>query len=115
MYTIRRFDETAHDLFTQRILIGPIHISIGQEAVGVGVSANLGPRDLVVSNHRGHGHALAKGAPVKPLLVELCARATGCYRGKGGSVHIAHLPNGVVGSNGNVGGGNGGARMAAGC
>jgi TPP-dependent pyruvate/acetoin dehydrogenase alpha subunit len=105
MYRIRRFEETAYDLYNQRILIGPIHTYIGQEAVGVGVSAHLGTGDLVVSNHRGHGHAIAKGVPTDILLAELCGRATGCCGGKGGSMHAAYMPKGVVGSNGIVGAG----------
>jgi len=105
MYRIRRFEETAYDLFTQRILIGPIHTYIGQEAIGVGISANLRTSDLVVSNHRGHGHAIAKGVPTDVLLAELCGRATGCCGGKGGSMHAAYMKTGVVGSNGIVGAG----------
>lgn len=105
MYRIRRFEETAYDLFTQRILIGPIHTYIGQEAISVGISAHLGTSDLVVSNHRGHGHAIAKGVPTDILLAELCGRATGCCGGKGGSMHAAYMQKGVVGSNGIVGAG----------
>jgi pyruvate dehydrogenase E1 component alpha subunit len=105
MYRIRRFEETAYELFAQHVLIGPIHTYIGQEAIAVGISANLRASDLVVSNHRGHGHAVAKGVPVDMLLAELCGRATGCCRGKGGSMHVAYMEAGVVGSNGIVGAG----------
>lgn len=105
MRAIRRFEETAYDLYGQRVMLGPIHTSIGQEAVAVGVCDNLRADDLVVSNHRGHGHAVAKGAPIDRLLAELCARATGVCRGKGGSMHIADMAHGVVGSNGIVGAG----------
>jgi pyruvate dehydrogenase E1 component alpha subunit len=100
MRAIRRFEETAYDLYGQRVLLCPIHASIGQEAVAVGVCDNLRLDDLVVSNHRGHGHAVAKGAPVDRLLAELCARATGVCRGKGGSMQIADMAHGVAGSNG---------------
>ena len=68
MYRIRRFEETAYDLFTQRILIGPIHTYIGQEAIGVGISASLRTSDFVVSNHRGHGHLIAKGGDLGRML-----------------------------------------------
>jgi TPP-dependent pyruvate/acetoin dehydrogenase alpha subunit len=105
MYTIRRFEETVYRLFNERVIIGPLHTYIGEEAIGVGISANLKKTDLVVSNHRGHGHAISKGIPLNILMAELCARATGCCHGKGGSMHIANLENGVIGSNGIVGAG----------
>lgn len=81
---------------------GPLHLSTGQEAVPVGVCKHLGPSDLLTSTHRGHGHTLAKGAKVEPMLCELFGRATGTNRGKGGSMHIADFSVGMLGANGVV-------------
>jgi TPP-dependent pyruvate/acetoin dehydrogenase alpha subunit len=81
---------------------GPLHLSTGQEAVAVGVCANLAPGDLLTSTHRGHGHTLAKGADVNRMMAELFGRATGTNKGKGGSMHIADFAVGMLGANGVV-------------
>jgi acetoin:2,6-dichlorophenolindophenol oxidoreductase subunit alpha len=81
---------------------GPLHLSTGQEAVAVGVCANLTPADLLTSTHRGHGHTLAKGADVNRMMAELFGRATGTNKGKGGSMHIADFGVGMLGANGVV-------------
>ena len=81
---------------------GPLHLSTGQEAVAAGVCAHLGVRDLLTSTHRGHGHTLAKGAAVVPMMCELFGRATGTNKGKGGSMHIADFSVGMLGANGVV-------------
>jgi TPP-dependent pyruvate/acetoin dehydrogenase alpha subunit len=81
---------------------GPLHLSTGQEAVAVGVCANLTREDLLTSTHRGHGHTLAKGADVNRMMAELFGRATGTNKGKGGSMHIADFSVGMLGANGVV-------------
>ena len=81
---------------------GPLHLSTGQEAVAVGVCKHLAHRDLLTSTHRGHGHTLAKGASVVPMMCELFGRASGTNKGKGGSMHIADFHVGMLGANGVV-------------
>jgi pyruvate dehydrogenase E1 component alpha subunit len=81
---------------------GPLHLSTGQEAVAVGVCKHLTHQDLLTSTHRGHGHTLAKGAAVVPMMCELFGRATGTNQGKGGSMHIADFSVGMLGANGVV-------------
>jgi pyruvate dehydrogenase E1 component alpha subunit len=81
---------------------GPLHLSTGQEAVPAGVCAHLAPTDLLTSTHRGHGHTIAKGAGTTAMMCELFGRATGCNRGKGGSMHIADFSVGMLGANGVV-------------
>jgi len=81
---------------------GPLHLSIGQEAVPAGVCAHLQHEDLLTSTHRGHGHTLAKGAGVRGMMAELYGRATGSNGGKGGSMHIADFSVGMLGANGVV-------------
>ena len=81
---------------------GPLHLSIGQEAVAAGVCHNLQREDLLTSTHRGHGHTLAKGASAERMMCELFGRATGYNRGKGGSMHIADFSVGMLGANGVV-------------
>jgi pyruvate dehydrogenase E1 component alpha subunit len=81
---------------------GPLHLSTGQEAVPAGVCANLARTDLLTSTHRGHGHTIAKGADTTAMMCELFGRASGCNRGKGGSMHIADFSVGMLGANGVV-------------
>ena len=81
---------------------GPLHLSTGQEAVAVGVCKHLTHADLLTSTHRGHGHTLAKGASLVPMMCELFGRASGTNKGKGGSVHIADFSVGMLGANGVV-------------
>ncbi|MEP6875405.1 MAG: thiamine pyrophosphate-dependent dehydrogenase E1 component subunit alpha [Burkholderiales bacterium] len=81
---------------------GPLHLSTGQEAVAAGVCKHLSHQDLLTSTHRGHGHTLAKGAAVVPMMCELFGRATGTNQGKGGSMHIADFSVGMLGANGVV-------------
>ena len=83
----------------------PIHLCIGQEAIAVGVCATLNQDDYVSSNHRGHGHYLAKGGDLKAMIAELYCRETGCSKGRGGSMHLIDTSVGLVGSSSIVGGG----------
>ncbi|MBL8334189.1 MAG: thiamine pyrophosphate-dependent dehydrogenase E1 component subunit alpha [Rubrivivax sp.] len=84
---------------------GPLHVSIGQEAVAAGVCAQLQHADLLTSSHRGHGHTLAKGADMRRMMAELFGRRDGTNGGKGGSMHIADFGVGMLGANGVVGAG----------
>jgi TPP-dependent pyruvate/acetoin dehydrogenase alpha subunit len=100
MLTIRGFEETISDLFSQGLIHGTTHLCIGQEAVPTGISALLTPRDLTLSNHRGHGHFLARGADPMRLFAELLGRVDGYCRGKGGTQHLSCVELGHLGSNG---------------
>lgn len=105
MIRIRAFEETALAAHKAGEIPGPLHVSIGQEGVAAGVCANLDREDRLTSNHRGHGHALAKGAEPGPMFLELYGRDGGYCRGKGGSMHIADFSVGMLGANGVVAGG----------
>ncbi len=105
MLQIRHFEQAVAKAFLAGQIPGFLHSSIGQEAVAVGVCASLREDDYVVSTHRGHGHVLAKGADLNEMMAEIYGKATGCCRGKGGSMHIADFNRGIVGANGIVGGG----------
>ncbi|MFD2767407.1 thiamine pyrophosphate-dependent dehydrogenase E1 component subunit alpha [Micromonospora eburnea] len=99
---IRRFEERAIDLVRSGDIPG-IHPCIGQEAAAAGVCAALRPDDVVLSNHRGHGHLLAKGCDPGRLMAELLGRVTGVGHGGGGSLHPADLDNHVYGATATVG------------
>jgi acetoin:2,6-dichlorophenolindophenol oxidoreductase subunit alpha len=101
----RRFEETVHEQFEAGLVPGPLHLSIGQEAVAVGACCELRVTDAVVSTHRGHHHCLAKGAAPDRLMAELLGRRSGYSHGRGGSMHIAVPEIGLIGTNGIVGGG----------
>ncbi|MFQ5666807.1 MAG: thiamine pyrophosphate-dependent dehydrogenase E1 component subunit alpha, partial [Candidatus Binatia bacterium] len=84
---------------------GFVHVSIGEEAVPAGVCAALTKADYITTTHRGHGHMLAKGGELKPMMAEIFGRATGYCKGKGGSMHIVSYELGILGANGIVGAG----------
>ena len=105
MQTIRRFEEVACQLLVERRIPASLHASIGQEAVAVGICAGLARSDLIVSNHRGHGHCIAKGVDLRMMMAELMGKASGTNRGRGGSMHVADPDLGVLGANGIVGAG----------
>ncbi len=105
MILIREFDERAIQLRVAGKIYGAVHPYVGQEAVAVGVCANLTARDRVTSTHRGHGHCIAKGADIRRMMAELFGRVDGYCKGKGGSMHIADFAVGMLGANGIVGGG----------
>lgn len=102
MLRIRFHEETIKDLFNKGLIGGTTHLCIGQEAVAAGVIAQLRPDDFIVSTHRGHGHMLAKGGQLKPMLAEILGRQDGYCKGKGGSMHIASIQLGNLGANGIV-------------
>ncbi|MEA2604869.1 MAG: acetoin:2,6-dichlorophenolindophenol oxidoreductase subunit alpha [Acidobacteriota bacterium] len=103
MGLIREFEERLKTLVERGVPVGPVHFYTGQEAVAVGVCAALGPKDWIASTHRGHGHCIAKGVEVRPMMAELYGKATGTNRGKGGSMHITDVRVGMLGVNPIVG------------
>jgi pyruvate dehydrogenase E1 component alpha subunit len=105
MRTIREFEERLHREFATGEIPGFVHLYAGEEAIAAGVIGHLGPDDYVASTHRGHGHAIAKGCDVGSMMAEIYGKKTGICHGKGGSMHIADLDQGMLGANGIVGGG----------
>ena len=105
MLRIRFHEEAIKTLFTQGKIGGTTHLYIGQEAIAAGLVAQLRKDDFISSTHRGHGHMLAKGGELKPMLAEILGRADGYCKGKGGSMHIASITLGNLGANGIVSGG----------
>ncbi|MEO1192406.1 MAG: thiamine pyrophosphate-dependent dehydrogenase E1 component subunit alpha [Pseudomonadota bacterium] len=103
MERIRAFERQAElAAIRDQLVLGAIHLSLGQEASAAGVIAALRRDDLLLSTHRGHGHTLAKGADPTAMMAELLGRETGCCGGKGGSMHIADFDVGMLGANGVV-------------
>jgi pyruvate dehydrogenase E1 component alpha subunit len=98
MYEIRFFEQAAGQLYQKGRVKGGVHPYSGQEAVAVGVCACLRPGDLLTSNHRGHGHHIAKGADLKRLMAEVLGKATGYCAGRGGSMHVAAFEVGSLGA-----------------
>lgn len=96
MVLIRRFEERVNELYMQGRIPSTLHLYIGQEAVATGVCANLRQDDHVLSTHRPHGHALAKGMAPRALMAELMGKATGCCHAKGGSMHVGDMRVGMV-------------------
>jgi len=93
MIEIRRFEERVERLFLQEgVLIGPSHLYLGEEAVAAGAIGALKDDDLITSTYRGHGHAIAKGVSMNPLMAELFGKSTGTCKGLGGSMHVAICP-----------------------
>jgi 2-oxoisovalerate dehydrogenase E1 component len=103
MLLIRRTEEQLARAHQRGLVHGACHTYVGQEAVAVGVSAHLRKDDVVFSTHRGHGHALAKGVPPREVMAELYGRASGCSRGRGGSMHLFAPEVGLMGTSGIVG------------
>jgi 2-oxoisovalerate dehydrogenase E1 component len=103
MANIRRTEEQLARSYQTGNIPGACHTYVGQEAVAVGVCAHLRPDDVAFSTHRGHGHALAKGVPPREIMAELFGRATGCSRGRGGSMHLFAPEVGLMGTTGIVG------------
>ena len=102
MTTIRHFEERGIPETGQRQMSASVHSSAGQEAVPTGICAHLSVEDYIGSTHRGHGHCIAKGVDPKHMMAELFGRATGSNKGKGGSMHIADMSKGMLGTNGVV-------------
>ena len=95
MVLIRRFEERVNELYMKGLIPSTLHLYIGQEAVAVGVCANLNDSDYILSTHRPHGHAIAKGVSIKSIMAELYGKADGCCKGKGGSMHVGDINVGM--------------------
>ncbi|MHB1375817.1 MAG: thiamine pyrophosphate-dependent dehydrogenase E1 component subunit alpha [Candidatus Humimicrobiaceae bacterium] len=93
---IREFEERIKLLFLEGKMPGTVHQYIGQEACAVGVCSALAEDDVIASTHRPHGHAIARGIPMKELMAELYGKTTGCCKGKGGSMHLGDLDKGML-------------------
>jgi pyruvate dehydrogenase E1 component alpha subunit len=98
MVRVRKFEERTAELIAQKEIICPTHLYIGQEAVATGVCSALRKDDWVFSTHRSHGHYTAKGGDIKAMMAEMYCRATGCSKGRGGSMHLASPDEGLPGS-----------------
>ncbi len=105
MLRIRRVQERIESLYLQDEMKTPVHLYIGQEAIAVGFCSALDKDDYISSNHRSHGHYLAKGGDLKALIAELYCKTDGCSKGFGGSMHLVDVSVGHVGSSSIVGGG----------
>lgn len=104
MLRIRRVEEAIADRYAEQEMRCPTHLCIGQEAIAVGVCDVLERKDKVFSNHRAHGHYLAKGGDLNAMVAELYGRVTGCCGGRGGSMHLIDLDAGFMGATPIVGG-----------
>ncbi len=116
MVRIRTFEERVYKEFAAGKIPGFVHLYSGEEASAVGACSNLRRDDYITSNHRGHGHLIAKGGKTDRMMAELFGKKSGYNKGKGGSMHIAEMEIGILGANGIVGGGipiAGGAALSA--
>ena len=104
MLRIRRVEEAIAGRYAEQKMRCPTHLCIGQEAIAVGVCDVLARKDKVFSNHRAHGHYMAKGGDLNAMIAELYGRATGCCGGRGGSMHLIDLDAGFMGATPIVGG-----------
>ncbi|WKE64204.1 pyruvate dehydrogenase (acetyl-transferring) E1 component subunit alpha [Gallaecimonas kandeliae] len=104
MLRIRRFEERCAELYMAEKIRGFLHLYIGEEGVAVGMMQALAPDDAVVATYREHGHALARGLDIKAVMAEMFGKASGCSRGRGGSMHIFDGPRRFFGGNAIVAG-----------
>jgi TPP-dependent pyruvate/acetoin dehydrogenase alpha subunit len=100
---IRRAEEEVARIYPTDKIKSPVHLSIGQEAVSVGVCDVLRPDDVVAPTYRGHAAYLAKGGPLRGMFAELYGKATGVAGGKGGSMHIIDMSHNIIGTSAVVG------------
>lgn len=107
MLEIRYAEERIQELFLENVIRGTTHLCIGQEAVSVGMAANIDAQrgDTVTCTYRGHGHALALGMPLRTLMAEMMGKQSGCSKGKGGSMHLTDMSIGLIGTFAIVGAG----------
>ncbi len=103
MVQARLFEEKAAELYTQGHIFGFCHLYIGQEAVVVGIAHNMQLQDSCITSYRDHAHMLTLGVPPTEVMAELCGKATGCSKGKGGSMHMYSRKHNFFGGNGIVG------------
>ena len=99
----RKFEERVQQLFAQGLVHGTTHLGIGEEATAAGTVLAIQPQDYMLATHRGHSQAIAKGTDLNEMMAEILAKETGVCKGKGGSMHIADIDKGVLGSNGVLG------------
>ena len=102
MIKIRYFENKIVELYSSGKMPGIAHLYIGEEAVAIGVCANLTNKDFITSTHRGHGHVIAQGADLKRMMAEILGKKSGYCKGKGGSMHIIDMKKGILGANGIV-------------
>ncbi|MBU1121682.1 MAG: thiamine pyrophosphate-dependent dehydrogenase E1 component subunit alpha [Candidatus Omnitrophica bacterium] len=105
MLKIRKVQIKIEEEYPKDEMKTPVHLCFGQEAIPAGVCGNLHEDDYVFSNHRGHGHYIAKGGNLNAMIAELYCKETGCSRGRGGSMHLIDLSVGLMGSSSIVSGG----------
>jgi pyruvate dehydrogenase E1 component alpha subunit len=105
MIRIRRFEEKCAELYSAGKIRGFLHLYVGEEAIAAGVMPVLTPEDAVVSTYREHGHALARGVAMGPVLAEMFGKREGCSRGRGGSMHLFDVSRRFYGGNAIVAGG----------
>lgn len=105
MLRIRRVQERIESEYLKDEMKTPVHLYIGQEAIAAGACAALRTDDAINSNHRSHGHYLAKGGDLQSMMAELFCRKTGCSKGYGGSMHLVDVEHGNMGTSAIVGGG----------
>lgn len=103
LYRIRRVEEEISRVYPLDKIKSPVHLSIGQEAVSVGVCEALQPHDIVFGTYRSHAFYLAKGGDLKRMIAELYGKVTGSAKGKGGSMHLIDRAHGVMGASAVVG------------
>jgi pyruvate dehydrogenase E1 component alpha subunit len=105
MLRIRRFEEKCAELYSAEKIRGFLHLYIGEEAVAVGTMQALRRADAVVATYREHGHALARGIPMRAVMAEMFGKVDGCSKGRGGSMHLFDAANRFYGGNAIVAGG----------
>jgi pyruvate dehydrogenase E1 component alpha subunit len=105
MLRIRQFEERCAELYSAAKIRGFLHLYVGEEAVAAGVIPQLGPDDSLVSTYREHGHALARGVPMRSLMAEMLGKVDGCSHGRGGSMHLFDAERHFFGGNAIVAGG----------
>jgi len=105
MLRIRRVQERIESEYLHDEMKTPVHLYIGQEAIAAGACAALRDNDAINSNHRSHGHYLAKGGDLPAMMAELFCKSTGCSKGYGGSMHLVDVAHGNYGTSAIVGGG----------
>lgn len=98
LYMIRRVEEEIVRIYPTDEIKSPVHLSIGQEAVAVGICSALAPGDIVFGTYRGHAMYLAKGGDLNKMIAELYGKESGCAKGKGGSMHLVDAQAGVMGT-----------------
>jgi pyruvate dehydrogenase E1 component alpha subunit len=105
MLRIRRFEERCAELYSAEKIRGFLHLYIGEEAIATGAMRALKPEDAIVATYREHGHALARGIPMGPVMAEMYGKREGCSGGRGGSMHVFDAKTRFYGGNAIVGGG----------